>query len=126
MRRVIYCLALFASLIITGSCNLVRHDAKAYFWAKDNHENPEVLFIDGKNSGALPQISEAEETEDNVIRKNALLVDIPTGKYELELKNEAGKTLHKGVLEMKKSMGSESVMISWDMNADCKVKVFYQ
>ena len=126
MRRVICCLALFATLIIAGSCNLLKHDAKAYFWAINEHETPEVLFIDGKNAGTLPQISEAEESQENIIKKNALPVDLSTGEYELELKDGAGKSLHKGVLEMKKSIGSESVMISWDMNADCRVKVFYQ
>ena len=126
MRIIIVCLAFFTAAITATGCHSFGPDGKAYFWAVNEHKDPRVLFIDGKNAGILPRIGEMKNAEkEEMIKKNALLVKLPSGEYNLELRNQAGEFLYKGTLKTEKSGNSETVSVSWDKDADCKVIVSY-
>lgn len=127
MKKFLSAAALFVLIASAISCDIApKPMAKAYFWTIQDHNDPRVLFIDGKNSGRLPFVEEKQDDENEAITNDALEVNLSSGKYALQIINDNGRVINEGTLELKKSSNSETITTSWGKGANCKVKVVYQ
>lgn len=81
----------------------------AWFWTGSHKGENCHLFIDNVDKGPLPVLDDAPACDDLSSKQAALYVQLPSGNYELEIKDEKGEIKYAEVLRIKRSMGSTTI-----------------
>ncbi len=102
---------LMAFALITGfsGCRMLQGEGyNTYFWTSSAGKEV-YLFIDGENKGVLPYLPGAPDCDNEESKKNALMIALPAGSYDIAVKNTEQKTLYGERLRFKRRGGSLSI-----------------
>jgi hypothetical protein len=96
-------------LVATGlsSCNLfyTQGGFNTYFWTST--KGPVVyLYIDGQNKGALPYLPSGPDCDNEELKKETLKIHLPSGTYDVEIKDSLQQTLYSEEFTARRSKGS--------------------
>ena len=99
----------FALVIGLAGCKMLRGEGfNTYFWTSSAGQKV-YLFIDGENKGELPYLPTAPDCDNEESKKNALMIALPAGSYEITVKNADQKVLYGERLKFRRSGGSLSI-----------------
>ncbi|HEX2846552.1 MAG TPA: hypothetical protein VHN59_08385 [Chitinophagaceae bacterium] len=102
---------LIAFVMVAGfaGCRMLQGEGfDTYFWTSSAAQKV-YLFIDGENKGELPYLPTAPDCDNEESKKNALMVALPAGSYEIAVKNAEQKILYGERLRLKRRGGSLSI-----------------
>jgi len=102
---------LIAFALVTGfaGCKMLQGEGfNTYFWTSSAGQEV-YLFIDGENKGVLPHLPAAPDCDNEESKKNALVIALPAGSYDIVVKNAEQKTLYKEKLRFKRRGGSLNI-----------------
>jgi hypothetical protein len=113
MKKVFFAAACFAFI---AGCQKKSGGFQTYFWCSTKTASQQYLFIDGKEKGVLPYLAQAPACANDNSKQQALLVFLPSGKYEIEIRDEQGKLYYEELLRLKRTVGSMTIgsTENWD------------
>lgn len=109
-------ISLFVCLFLLTNCSKtedITYDV--YFWALESNSTQEfsAVFIDGKEEGSLVNLTdEIDCNASDTALDDLLTLQLSTGTYEIEVRNELGESKRIGQLEIKTNLFSNSIGIS--------------
>jgi hypothetical protein len=106
-RRNLFIITILCTLLF-AQCNVQTKSFNTWFWTRNKNEICH-LFIDEKDMGPLPQLASAPECDDESLKKQALFVNLPSGNYDVEVKDSKGNLKYSEVLRLKRSSGHTSI-----------------
>jgi len=121
-----------ASVCISG-CNHFTGGFNAYFWTS-NQDPGSHLYIDNNDRGVLPHFDKAPSCSDESMKQNALFVYLPSGTYDIEVRDNNGKTMYEENFTVKRSFNSTTIKSStkWKKSGargknenDCLIREIY-
>ena len=92
-----------------SSCDHFSKGYNTYFWTSSNTGHVYHLYIDDKDRGELPYLKEAPFCSDNSSKQHALYLPLPSGSYDVEVKDEAGNVKYAERLFFKRTAGSTTI-----------------
>jgi hypothetical protein len=104
----IWCIFLFSS------CDHFTQGFNTYFWTSSNTAAKYHLYIDNKDRGILPYLDQAPVCDNEPLKHKALYLPLPSGSYDLEVKDEKGNVQYAEVLFIKRTLGSTIIKATTD------------
>jgi hypothetical protein len=98
-------LALIA-LLASVQCRRAHQSADLYFWSSDTSGAPAYLYIDRHQVGPVPHFQNADAA---LLRREALHLHLPSGKYHLTLADSNGREIYQETLSFLFRPGHKSV-----------------
>ncbi len=121
MRKVLIgCMAIF---LLSGCKAMYTQGFDTYFWTSIPGEE-RFLFIDGKKKGLIPYLPSAPNCENESSKEGCLKEYLPSGSYEIEVRNIPGDLLYEETLTLKRSGGSISIGNTTPGNGGKTVRTF--
>ena len=91
------------------SCHQKTGGFNTYFWRSAMPDEVHHLFINGKHIGVLPYLNDAPTCGNEYLKQKALFLQLPSGKYEVEVKDAQGKIKYAELLKLKRTAGSLTI-----------------
>ena len=117
---------LIICLVLAGfsRCKMLHTEGfNTYFWTSAEGEKL-YLFIEGENKGLLPYLPAGPDCGNEELKKKTLRVDLPSGSYDIIIKNEQQETLYSEELRIKRRGGSLTIGNSTDYKRHGTRRVF--
>ena len=92
-----------------ASCGVRHYEGfNAYFWTS-TEDKQAYLYIDGENRGVLPYLPTAPDCGNEELKKKILMIHLPSGTYNIVLKDSLEQTLYREELTIKRNKGSLTI-----------------
>lgn len=95
--------------VVFIGCQQKQGGFQTYFWCSTETAAEQYLYIDGEEQGVLPYLPVAPVCENDFLKQQALSVFLPSGKYEIAIRDAKGKLQYEEVLKLKRRLGSTSI-----------------
>ena len=115
MKRTSVSVTLITCLLLFVQCNLRTKSFNTWFWTSNKEESCH-LFVDEEDMGPLPQLDSAPSCENADMKKQALFLHLPSGNYDLEVKDAKGDVRYAEQLQLKRTSGSLTIGSSTHWN----------
>jgi hypothetical protein len=121
--------------IACSNCVVHNQSFNARFYTSSHSETTWHLYIDDADKGVLPFIAAEPDCDNPTFKRQALLIQLPSGEYDIDVKDQQGNLGYSGTIKVKRSRSSMSLSSStrWKdagvmmtSNNDCLVnKIFF-
>ena len=109
MKKINLVFYITVCMLLLSSCDPLTKGFNAYFWTSSNTGRNYHLYIDDKDKGILPYLQDAPFCNDSSSRQKALYLSLPSGYYDLEVKDEGGNVKYAERLFVKRTSGSSTI-----------------
>lgn len=86
---------------------------QTYFWTSNPGTEPLYVYVDGHRLGQLPRLASAPDVHSDSLGKVALYTPLPSGSYQVEVKNDHGLLRVAETLEIYRSGGNMRLSTSF-------------
>ena len=111
MKRIYLFIISICCTMLFVQCNVHTKSFNTWFWTSNKEDNCH-LFIDDVDHGPLPQLNTAPVCDDEKLKKQALFIQLPSGSYDLEVKDSKGNVRYSEELRLKRTSGHLSISSS--------------
>jgi hypothetical protein len=106
MRKILFaCLGL---LLLCSCRRFATQGFNTYFWTSTS-DTKVFLYIDGHEEGELPYLPKAPDCDEEESKQAALRVYLPSGSYDVQLRNDKREILFAEILKIRRSGGDVSI-----------------
>lgn len=84
----------------------------AWFWTSKHYSEPHFLYINDTLKGALPYLPKGPQCGDASLKGTTLYVYMPSGRYNLAVKDSAGNLVYRSVWILELSRHHKSINIT--------------
>jgi hypothetical protein len=113
MKRLSYWLIIIA-VLLTAGCH-ERYDRSrsmvTCFWTSSAPQTKHHLYVNGKDKGVIPYSLTVPRTEE---RNRVLALNMRSGRFRLEVKDERGHTVYKERYRLRLSRSGRTIQSSGD------------
>lgn len=117
---------LIVCMVLAGSSSCkMQHTGgfNTYFWTSAEGSKL-YLFVEGENKGLLPYLPVGPDCYNEELKNKTLRIDLPSGYYDIAIKDEQQGIVYKEELQIKRSNGSITIGNSTDYNRRGTRRVF--
>ena len=95
-------LAALATVFVFSRCQKDETMHATYFWTSNDTDSL-TLFVDGNAAGFLPHFNTDLTCSNDSLKQQALQMNLKSGKYHLEAKDNQGEVISSGTVKISES-----------------------
>src|SRR5215213_528030 len=113
MKKFVSLFIIAVCILLTTGCRYSTGGFNTYFWTSTGDVDCH-LYIDDVDCGRLPYCSRAPKCNNEKLKQKALFVFLPSGSYEVEVRDKDGNEKYAEQLTLKRRFGSTSISSTSD------------
>jgi hypothetical protein len=134
MKKVHLIIYITVCMMTFSSCDHFTKGFNTYFWTSSNRGHHYHLYIDSKDRGPLPYLEHAPLCNDATTRSRTLYLPLPSGRYDIEVRDESGNVKYDEKLFIKRTVSGTTISATtnWkgsgaraSCNDDCLIREIF-